>query len=39
MMIWEGKVGGDYVELTFRGGQFKEGFGFFGGRRHGINNP
>jgi hypothetical protein len=37
VMTWEGKVGGDYVELTFSGGRLKEGFGVYGGGRHGVN--
>jgi hypothetical protein len=37
VMSWEGKVPGDYVELTFRGGRLEDGVGMFGGGRHGIN--
>jgi hypothetical protein len=37
VMTWEGKVGGDYIELTFRDGRLAEGFGFYGGTRSGVN--
>jgi hypothetical protein len=37
VMTWEARMGGDYIELTFRDGRLKEGWGFFGGGRHGIN--